>query len=289
MRKLYDQYFRVSENEKVKEKVLYTRVGVTVLLILLCVVAVDITAYAFFSCSISSRENTIKTASFAATSTLESDVYATYGADETYYILDNSENEQERFFVITIAKSEDSTATTGYCKIKVITDYNDYAVQEFYTDQIEESCTIMVHVPAGQAAQVAIIPNWGTCAYEPIGDNTVTPEYNEVVKPDSGEPETGATTPETEASGETESSSENNPPTEETAENSQSPTTEQSSESTDTETNKEDGEGADKGLDSPEQQTETNDQSGSDDSPSTDDSSDTDQKPDTTDDTVGGN
>ena len=64
MRKLYDEFFYVPKQGNVREKVLVARVAVSVALILLCMAIMNFTAYAYFSCNVSSGLNTIQSAKY---------------------------------------------------------------------------------------------------------------------------------------------------------------------------------------------------------------------------------
>lgn len=173
MKKFYNNFFRVSEHDKIKEKVLYARIGVSVLFIILCIAAVDITAYAFYTCSVTSRANTIQAANFDLEILQDTDAQSL----ESYYVLNNENGNQAGGFTFQLKKKEDASATVGYCKIEIAYSDDKSDVQSYYTEPIgsyiendEEvvinTRSIKIYVPAGQTATVKFTPNWGTCACE---------------------------------------------------------------------------------------------------------------------------
>ena len=64
MRKLYREFFYIPKYGKIREKVMLTRIAMTVAIVIMCLAAMSITAYAYFSYNITSGSNTIKAASF---------------------------------------------------------------------------------------------------------------------------------------------------------------------------------------------------------------------------------
>ena len=72
MKKLYEEYFKVSEDGKVREKVMITRVVVTVTVMVICLIAMGVSAYAYFSSDILSASNVIKAANYEINVTVQS-------------------------------------------------------------------------------------------------------------------------------------------------------------------------------------------------------------------------
>ena len=64
MRKLFNEFFYIPQHGKVREKVMLTRIAMTVTIVIMCLAAMSITAYAYFSYNITSGSNIIKSASF---------------------------------------------------------------------------------------------------------------------------------------------------------------------------------------------------------------------------------
>ena len=66
MRKLYRDFFHVSERGKIRDKVMLANVAMSVAVIVMCLASLSLSAYALFSCNVTSGRNTIRTASFKA-------------------------------------------------------------------------------------------------------------------------------------------------------------------------------------------------------------------------------
>ena len=64
MRELYNEYFYVPKEGKVREKVLFSRIAVAVIIMLIWMSAIGFTAYAYFTCSVTSGINTITSATY---------------------------------------------------------------------------------------------------------------------------------------------------------------------------------------------------------------------------------
>ena len=59
MKKLYDEFFRVSNDEKVKDKVMLARTALTAVIMAICLIAMSFSAFAYFSHDSKSAGNTI--------------------------------------------------------------------------------------------------------------------------------------------------------------------------------------------------------------------------------------
>ena len=57
MRKLYNEFFYIPKHGKVREKVMLTRLTMTITIVIMCLAAMSITAYAYFSYNITSGKD----------------------------------------------------------------------------------------------------------------------------------------------------------------------------------------------------------------------------------------
>ena len=64
MRKFYNEFFYIPKHGKIREKVMLTRIAMTVTIVIMCLAAMSITAYAYFSYNITSASNKIQAANF---------------------------------------------------------------------------------------------------------------------------------------------------------------------------------------------------------------------------------
>lgn len=83
MRKLYNDFFHIPENEKIKEKVMMMRVVLTVVVMVGCLVAMGITAYAYFSYSVTSHFGAIRAANFETNVSVQTVGEVQTAAEET--------------------------------------------------------------------------------------------------------------------------------------------------------------------------------------------------------------
>ena len=187
MKEFYKEYFRVDENTKITDKVLVTRIGVSVFIIVFALFSMSFAAYGFFASDIASASNTVKTSRYdldidgvkiekVSVATEEDTVTETpviKNADGTYTLTAG-----EYKFTISRAQSE-NIASTGYCKIKFNADDTDV----YFTEQIgkvfdgttttevnSRTVTIVVY----DNTNVKFIPSWGGVSFagDPISEET---------------------------------------------------------------------------------------------------------------------
>ena len=200
MKKLLKELFYIPKYGKVQEKALLTRIALSVTLIVFCMAAMSITAYAYFTCSITANISPIQSAVWCVTVEAEPDVTA----ENEVYALDNTAGTEERVYQFTLKKAENATASHGYVKIDIKTDVDGFAsVQTYYSQPMgrflqdgtmidDLDRVIKITVPAGNAAYVSFIAEWGTCAKEPVVEE-ILPLFAEVIpetEPETTEPET---------------------------------------------------------------------------------------------------
>ena len=184
MKMLYNEYFHVPENGTVREKVLITRVALTVVVILLCLAAMSFTAYAHFSGSVSSAQNVIRSAHFDIVPEITpidpSAQIALAAAEET--------EEQESSEAITFTRRSNGayaaelkagmyrvsltaagTAENGFAILKV----PDTEIEDYHTEQLS-SVAMCFTLQLNGDAVVEILPHWGTsshyAAFQTSGD-----------------------------------------------------------------------------------------------------------------------
>ncbi len=211
MKKLYDRFWRMQEDGKIGERTMNVRLALAATVIVACMFCMGITAYAYFSCTVTSKISIIQSAKFylneKITEVLPEDAPDNAVAvgivknAEGYYVLEHKlpvveEPEQmevaetaeypapveDRVFEIKLTKPADVTASVGFARIEVLTDTEEK--QLFYTEPIRRSETadeyvFYVHVPAGKSVKIRIVDNWGTCARGPVLKNgaVFTPDF----------------------------------------------------------------------------------------------------------------
>ncbi|MBR2012852.1 MAG: hypothetical protein IJ995_01370 [Clostridia bacterium] len=161
MKKIYDEFFRIPKLGKIREKVMLTRVVTTAVIIVMCLAAMGITAYAYFSCNIASCSNKIKAASFEAT------VSITTNGDSVLVVKkgDVQTADLEAGDYTVKLSGEGCSADKGFCVITI-------GEKKYYTDQIgvdaEKGLTDAVvefDLHLSEPAKIEISSHWGTSVY----------------------------------------------------------------------------------------------------------------------------
>ena len=161
MKKLYEEFFRIPKFGKIREKVILTRVITTAVIMVMCLAAMGITAYAYFSCSIASSSNKIKAASFEATVSITTKGNSVPVAKEG----DVQTADLEAGDYTIKLSGEGCSADKGFCVITI-------GEKKYYTDQIgldaEKGLTdadVEFDLHLSEPAKIEISSHWGTSVY----------------------------------------------------------------------------------------------------------------------------
>ena len=171
-------FFDTEKEEKISEKTLVSRITASVIIIVVCLIAMSISAYAYFSCDVSSQKETIRSASYELIVTPPSDMKS---AD--VYVLENeSAGDKEYIFTLSTVGST-STASVGYCKIVVKNEIKANDSQIFYTEPIwlvedlskerVDTREVKIIIPSGKTVYVSFVSEWGSCSKEPISEDQI--------------------------------------------------------------------------------------------------------------------
>ncbi len=166
MKSVYEEYFYIGENEKIREKVVNARLIKTVVIVVCCLLVMSFSAYAYFTCNISSDYNKIQAAKFDAQVTINDEVaipVATQDFLKTYRFEETGE------YTIKLSLGE-STAETGFCVIYI--GDAQYYTQQIGTDinaenGIRESVSFVLDVKSAsetQPVEIMVESHWGTSA-----------------------------------------------------------------------------------------------------------------------------
>lgn len=184
MKMLYNEYFHVPEDGKVREKVLITRVAFTVVVILLCLAAISFTAYAHFSGSISSASNVIRAANYDLKLTVtEGEPLQNAEAAKAA----ESEKAETEEIVFTKNKKGEYTKKLEAGSYRVTlsaagTAENGFAIvtvgdePSYHTAQIKKGGPFSFCLQINGEAVVSILPHWGTSSHYAYS-NTNNPYY----------------------------------------------------------------------------------------------------------------
>lgn len=165
MKELYNEYFHIPKQGKIRDKVMLVRVVLTAFVMIACLGAMSITAYAYFSYNVTSGSNMIKAADFNAnvsiyiTDPSNTAVPVTQSDDKTY-----SANLTAGTYTVKLTKGE-STAKTGFCIITI-------GETKYYTQQIgadkERNLTdagVNFTLKVSEETKITFLSHWGTSSY----------------------------------------------------------------------------------------------------------------------------
>lgn len=115
MRKLYKEFFYISNTDKIRDKVMLARVGVTVVIMVICLFAMSITAYAYFTANdIVLPDNYIKSAKY------ELDIVVNDGENDVILTNNQFVAAAGKTYTVTLTYvEEDFSAKTGFGVITV--------------------------------------------------------------------------------------------------------------------------------------------------------------------------
>lgn len=155
MRELYDEYFCVPEDGKIRDKVMLARTAVTVLIMLLCLFAMSITAYAYFSNDSTAHVSTIKTADYTLGIVIQnvetSEAPESTSTSENGFVYDLEPGEY------TVTLNKHGSASTGFCIIN-----DTYHTQQIGVSGSETIETITFTLTIEEETTVTFKPHWGT-------------------------------------------------------------------------------------------------------------------------------
>ena len=176
MRKLFNEFFYISKHGKVREKVMLTRLIMTITIVIMCLAAMSITAYAYFSYNVTSGFNTIKSANFetqvevqitdANGVAVENSQITPITSDYKKFRIEGLE--VGKYYIVTITHTEQSTAKTGFVVVTADKCPNTYHTQQLAKDVNAEggqTPSISFKLMITDTTNVHLLAHWGTSSY----------------------------------------------------------------------------------------------------------------------------
>lgn len=170
MKKLYNEFFHISKNEKICEKVLVARVAVIVTTIVFCLAAMSLSAYAHFSYNVSSNTNTISISNFEVNVLIDAiddngNVIESVTPETTNFKLHTATMQADKTYRITVNHTDSSTAKTGFLFVSA-----ENCPDSFHTVQIGRnddgtSKTVSFKMKLTADTKVEFLAHWGTSSY----------------------------------------------------------------------------------------------------------------------------
>ena len=164
MKAFYDKFYRVYDDKKISDTVIIFRIIVTVIIILSCLAVMTFAGYAYYEYDLMIKVNTIQSATFEVNVTVSDNENNPVEMEKRngYYIPKSEYLTKDKEYTVTISRTENSSAETGYCRVRLFKGNNESI---FYTIQLdadtptqEVTCT----VNPSEDFKLKITPNWGT-------------------------------------------------------------------------------------------------------------------------------
>lgn len=187
MKELYNEFFYIPKHGKIREKVMLARVAAIIAIMIMCLAAMSLTAYAYFSYNVTSGSNIIKAANFETEVSIQitdADGKAVENNNITPITSDHKNFRIEglevgKWYNITIKPTDRSTAQTGFIIVSVDKGCNvTYHTQQLGVDEnVEGGKTpeIRFKLMITDATNVILESHWGTSshydAYKNKGNN----------------------------------------------------------------------------------------------------------------------
>ena len=179
MRNLMREFFYSPKHEKVRDNVMLTRLVTTVITVIICLAAMGIMAYAYFSCTITSGPSFIKAATFATDVTVQvTDENGVAVADSNITPISGDHKkyalrglEVGKWYMITIKPLESlNTAKTGFIIVSSQDCETTYHTQQLGVDKNvpgEYTDAITFKLMITDNTEVILESHWGTSSYYP--------------------------------------------------------------------------------------------------------------------------
>lgn len=170
MTELYSAFFHIQKHGKISEKAMLARTAITVVVIVVCLAAMGITAYAYFSYNVTSSSSIIKAANFEAdvvisiTNNTGKAVPVPRGSNHAK----TAELKAGNTYHIVLEESTSSTASTGFVIISSPACKEVYHTQQLGNDtHVEGGRTekIIFDLKVTEDTVVSFISHWGTSSH----------------------------------------------------------------------------------------------------------------------------
>lgn len=163
MKELYEEYFQVTEEGTVREKVMCSRAVFSLITVLLFLGIMGFTAYAYFGLYVNSPSTKVEAAYFHTdlTVTLDGQTVSSGNAEVHTVLL-----EAGKTYKVTLKPS--GTAQTGFAILKFADNKTVYHTQQLGTDAASgggKTTKIEFTVASEESVIMEITASWGTSAY----------------------------------------------------------------------------------------------------------------------------
>ncbi len=164
MKAFYYEFFHIPEQGKIQDKVLMARVVLAAVLIILCMLAMSLSAYAFYAVGLSTH-STIRTAHFAA----QLEILDGSGTPVDYETQDGVYQAELQPDFYTVRLSYGGDAETGFCVVRL--NEQQYHSRQFFVENwASDELVLMLEIY--EPSELTVVPHWGTSScYEEFYEN----------------------------------------------------------------------------------------------------------------------
>ena len=182
MKSFYDEYFRIPKegDGKITDKVMLVKVAQIVVTMIVCLIAMSLSAYAYFSHNVTSGVNIIQSADFGLNvSVMKIDTVAN---TETEILAGEGGIYQLESGQYTVTLTKKGTASTGFGVI-VVKVGETTTEHKYHTQQLNNANSTMTFTLTlsgftdSEPANVKITPHWGTSSYYSYENKDENPYY----------------------------------------------------------------------------------------------------------------
>ena len=164
MKAFYDKFYRIYDDKKISDTVIIFRIIVTVIIILSCLAVMTFAGYAYYEYDLMIKVNTIQSATFEVNVTVSDNENNPVEMEKRngYYIPKSEYLTKDKEYTVTISRTENSSAETGYCRVRLFKGNNESI---FYTIQLDADTPtqeVTFTVNPSEDFKFQITPNWGT-------------------------------------------------------------------------------------------------------------------------------
>lgn len=178
MRKMIRLFFHRGETEKISEKMIVAHLVYTVLVIVFCLVAMSVSAFAYFSHNVTSHFNVIKAADFETKISIEimdenNQVQQITPVTSNYKVMKVSQLETGKYYTVTIEPTGRSTAKTGFVILRAEGCPDVYHTQQLGFDETlgGETPSLSFRFMITSSTDVIFEAHWGTSSHYPDYQN----------------------------------------------------------------------------------------------------------------------
>ncbi|MBQ8360098.1 MAG: LysM peptidoglycan-binding domain-containing protein [Oscillospiraceae bacterium] len=166
MRNFYNEFFYIPKYGKIREKVMLARIAMTVVIIVGCLAAMGITAYAYFSYNVTSGISVIKAAKFEAQVSIDNGAVPV--TDNGEYHTADLKAGTAYSVTLSYPAEDQNAAETGFCVVTADNCAEIYHTQQLGVDKSvagEWTPSVTFTLTVSKDTTVHILSHLGTSTY----------------------------------------------------------------------------------------------------------------------------